>query len=703
MFLLLFPQIIISQVFTVEDVEINIHTKFKTGHLSNIRWNTDSSIIFTDNDSLFEYNMYYDQKEYQCSLDDLNKAVEDYGLLPLNHFPSLKLASADEFYMILDSIILVYDLPNRQIRSTIPLDGNAENINYCEKYRKAAFTVKGNLYIADDEHKIRQITFDSIDGIVNGEIVHRNEFGIEEGSFWSPDGSMLAFYHKDETTVTKYPHIDFQSRIADAHWIRYPMAGMKSEKVELYVYSLTNNSFIRINAKGDPEQYLTNITWSPDSKYIYIQQLNRGQDTLRMVQYETTGGEETAVLFSEINKKYVEPQSKIIFDATHKRSFLYQSSRDGYNHLYLYDADKEKLVQLTSGEWEVLEYKGFDSKHNELFFTATEKSVLESHLYKLNIRTKQMERLTQADGMHTVVMNKKKNAFVDYYSSYNIPRIIQVSTVDHSIRKSLIDADNKFGDYDMGEVTISKIKSADGETDLYYRLIKPVNFEPDKKYPVIIYVYGGPHLQLITNSWMGRTEMWQQYMAQRGYIGFVIDPRGSENRGLEFENAVYRKLGIPQLEDYKAAIDFLSTYDYVDMSRIGVHGWSFGGYMTISLLVNYPEIFKVGVAGGPVIDWKFYEVMYTERYMDTPNENPEGYELTNLNNSIHNLKGKLLIIQGGQDPIVVPQHCMSFIQNCIENKKQVDFFIYPTHEHNVIGFDRVHLTTKISDYFLENL
>jgi dipeptidyl-peptidase 4 len=696
-------QAILCQNFTVEDVEIGLYTKFKPDNLSNIYWRNDSSVIYVHNDSLFEFNLYGNSEDLILSLDELNTGLNKKDLESLKKFPAFQSVSTDEFYFYRDSIIIVYDFLNKEVERTVFLPGKAENINYCKDCMKVAYSLSGNLFIDDSKGNKTQLTFDSIDGIVNGEIVHRNEFNIKNGSFWSPECSMIAFYRKNESMVSRYPLVNTQLRVADVNWIRYPMAGMKSEEVEVLVYNFENDSIIRLHTTGDPEHYLTNITWSPDGKYIYIQELNRGQDSMNLNKYDAHSGEKAETLFEETSDKYVEPHAKIVFDLTDKSSFFYESDRDGYNHIYKYDAAKGKLVKLTKGNWEVLEYYGYDKENGWLYYSSTEKSPLESHLYKLNVDNGKNERLTKEDGYHFIKFNNDLNAFVDYYSALDIPRKIEVNTVDRKIHSVLLEAGNPLKGYNLGERIISTIKAADGKTDLYYKIVKPVDFDPNKKYPVIMYVYGGPHVQLITNSWLGRTEMWMHYMAQNGYIGFTIDPRGSDNRGMKFEDVIYRNLGIPEIEDYRKAVDFLASLGYADTSRIGVHGWSFGGCMTTSLMLHYPEIFKVGVAGGPVIDWKFYEVMYTERYMDTPQENPEGYQKTDLNNYAGNLKGHLLIIQGGQDPVVVPQHSMSFLRSCIIKNKQMEFFMYPTHKHNVTGIDRVNLTTKVSDYFFRNL
>ena len=277
-----------------------------------------------------------------------------------------------------------------------------------------------------------------------------------------------------------------------------------------------------------------------------------------------------------------------------------------------------------------------------------------------------------------------------------------MSTRNHAT-VNLLTAKNPYEGYEMPDIEVGTLKAADGKTDLYYRIIKPANFDPAKKYPAIIYVYGGPHAQMITNGWMNAARGWDLYMANKGYIMFSLDNRGSSNRGLEFENATFRQLGIEEGKDQVKGVEYLRSLPYVDGNRIGVHGWSFGGHMTTALMLRYPEIFKVGVAGGPVIDWGYYEVMYGERYMDTPQSNPEGYRQCNLKNLAGNLKGHLLIIHDDHDDTCVPQHTLSFMKACVDARTYPDLFIYPTHKHNVQGRDRVHLHEKITRYFEDYL
>ena len=442
----------------------------------------------------------------------------------------------------------------------------------------------------------------------------------------------------------------------------------------------------------------------PDSKKLYVQELNRDQNHLQLIRYDATSGEKECVLLEERHPKYVEPQHPLTFVKGDDSKFIYQSQRDGFNHLYLYDTDGKLIRQLTSGDWMVNSIEGFDEDGRNLYFTASKESPLQTNLYQVNLRSGKMRRVTAHDGTHSVMLSGSGKYVMDNYTAHDVPRVINILRTDGKGKEvNLLTSKDPYQNMTVPTVELGTIKAADGVTDLYYTMTKPSDFDPSKTYPVIIYVYGGPHMQLISDVWRWASSGWYYYMAEQGYIVFTLDNRGSSNRGLEFENCTYRHLGIEECRDQMQGVEFLKSLPYVDADRIGVHGWSFGGHMTTALMLRHPDTFKVGVAGGPVIDWALYEVMYGERYMDTPQDNPDGYEATNLNNLAENLKGKLLIIHDYNDKTCVPQHTLGFIKSCVDKRTYPDLFIYPGHDHNVLGRDRVHLYKKISDYFLQNL
>ena len=540
--------------------------------------------------------------------------------------------------------------------------------------------------------------------IVIGQSVHRNEFGIDGGIFWSPKGNKLAFYRMDQSMVTDYPMVNTNSRIATPAPFKYPMAGMKSHEVTIGVYDLASGKEIYLNTRKDTsvaerEMYLTNVTWSPDGQYIYVAKVNRAQNHDWIERYNATTGNLDKVLFEEENERYVEPCEGLYFLPGTSEEFLWFSMRDGYKHLYQYRTDGSLVRQLTHGAYEVEGVIGFTPDGKYLFVYANKDNLIGKAAYRVDMTTGDMIRVTPAEGTHEIAFNAKGNRIIDIYNSVNIPGRIDVLDIDGKCLATLSKSINPLHDYAMPDIKMGTIKAADGKTDLYYRLITPPDMNPEKQYPTLVYVYGGPHSQLVTDSWLGGGNLYFTYLAQQGYIVFTVDNRGTDNRGFEFESCTHRQLGTIEMADQMEGVKFLKSLPYVDQNRMGVEGWSFGGFMTITMKLAHPEIFKVGCAGGPVIDWKWYEVMYGERYMDTPQENPEGYEHNALTGKAGDLQGRLLVIHGAEDNTVVWQNSIEFIQACIKNGKLVDYFIYPHHEHNVRGYDRIHLYEKMFDYY----
>ena len=569
--------------------------------------------------------------------------------------------------------------------------------------KATAYIEDDQLFVVDGKGGKHQLTTDGSREIVYGQSVHRNEFGIDKGTFWSPDGMRLAFYRMDQSMVADYPQVDIDPRSATHEPDKYPMAGMTSHQVTVGVYDLNTQKTIYLKA-GDPtDRYFTNIAWSPDAKTIYMFELNRDQNDCRLVSYDAMTGERKAELYRETSDKYVEPLHPIQFLPWDDDLFILQSQKDGYNHLYLYNKEGKLQRQLTKGNFVIQEVLGFNEKQKSVLVAANKYHPLHRWLYNVNIKDGKMTELVSADGVHHGKLSSSGTYLVDRWSNPTTPRNIDLVEVKTAKATRLMTAEDPWKDYEQPIFECGTIKAADGITDLYYRMVKPYNFDATKKYPTVVYVYGGPHAHNVEAAWHWYSRSWETYMAQKGYVLFILDNRGSEYRGRDFEQATFRQLGQIEMQDQMKGVEYLRSLPYVDMDRLGVHGWSFGGFMTISLMTNYPDVFKVGVAGGPVIDWKWYEVMYGERYMDTPETNPEGYEKISLLSKAKNLKGKLQIITGYNDDTVVPQHCLSFLKACIEAGTQPDFFVYPGEAHNMRGHASVHLHERITQYFEDYL
>ena len=564
---------------------------------------------------------------------------------------------------------------------------------------KAQFkTVENNIVRIMEDGSERNVTNFTDPNIVAGGSVSRNEFGIDGGLFPSPNGEFLAFYQKDESHVSTFPLLDITTRTGTLKQIKYPMNSMPSEIVSVGVYNLDTECITYLNITDfDSEQYLTNLTWSPDSSTIYLQVLDRAQKNMHLNAYNAATGEFIRTLLTEHSDKYVEPSYPLYFLDSNPDKFIYTTSvRHGYQNLYLCSLSKGTIERLTAVDADV-EYLGQNNK--SIFYHSAEVSPVERHLFSVDIRSGKSRQLTREAGWHNCTLSKDGKYFSDNYSSLTVPRVVSVGSTDGKFYRELFRAANPSEGYNYCPIELGTLRSADGKYDNYYRLIKPLDFDPSKKYPVILYVYGGPHSQLVNNSFQAQLRRWEMYMAQRGYVVFVMDNRGTDNRGLAFEQAIHRQCGVCEMEDQMVGIEWLKSHEWVDSSRIGVHGWSYGGFMTISLMTTYPDTFKVGVAGGPVIDWKWYEVMYGERYMENETTNAEGLASTSLIGKAKNLKGKLLICQGAIDNVVVWQHSLNFIDECIKNWIPVDYFPYPRAYHNVQGKDRVHLMQKVTDYF----
>ena len=575
--------------------------------------------------------------------------------------------------------------------------------NWNSKSRAVAYVKEHQLYVRTAGDEERQLTTDGSRNIVYGQSVHRNEFGINEGLFWSPDGQRLAFYRMDQSMVTDYPQVDIFPREATYEPDKYPMAGETSHQVTIGVYDMNTQQTVYLNA-GDPtDRYFTNIAWSPDGQTIYMFELNRDQNDCRLNSYDATTGNRIAELYRETNEKYVEPLHPILFLPWDSNKFILQSQRDGYNHLYLYDKEGKLIKQLTNGQWVVQDVLGFNEKQKKIIITSNEANPIQHNTYAVDVKTGRRTLLDNGRGSHHAVLSGSGQFFYDKYTEPDVPRNIDIVNIKTGKATRLLTAEDPWKEYTQPIFENGTIKAADGSTDLYYRMVKPHDFDPSKKYPTIVYVYGGPHAHNVEAAWHWYSRSWETYMAQKGYVLFILDNRGSENRGRDFEQATFRQLGQIEMQDQMKGVEFLKSLPYVDVNRLGVHGWSFGGFMTISLMLNYPDVFKVGVAGGPVIDWKWYEVMYGERYMDTPQSNPEGYAKTSLLDKAKNLKGKLQIITGYNDNTVVPQHCLSFLDACIKAGTQPDFFAYPGEEHNMRGHASVHLHERITQYFEDYL
>lgn len=688
--------------FTIEQATMGQMRDFAPQSMRGLDWK-GALLTYVEDGKMLILNPSTGEKNAIFTISDLNSEVsKSIG----SDFKSYSTKWIDDNTLQLNgaNTTVLYDLPSKSVSKKVIAPKNAENFTLSNQADRAAFTVGDNLFWVNGASAPVQITTDGGKGIVNGKSVHRNEFGIKGGIFWSPKGNAVAFYRMDESMVSEYPIVDITKRVAEERGERYTMAGMPSHHVKVGIYNVKDGKTVFLETGAPFDRYFTNITWSPDEKFILVAEVNRGQSEMKLNKYYASNGAFVATLFEEKSDRWVEPEHPALFLPKNPNQFIWQSPRDGWNHLYLYDINGKLIKQLTKGNWEVSDVKEVTADDKYIYYISTEAGPLERHLYRLDVKSGKTIRLTTEEGTHNAVISYKAGLFVDQYSSISVPNVINIASLGKpSVVRNLVTSKNPYEGYRMGVQKLVTTKTKDGKFDLYGRVILPADFDSTKKYPVVVYVYGGPHSQLVTDSWMCGARLWEFYMAQKGYIMFTLDNRGTDARGNEFYQAIHRNLGTVELDDQMQGIAYLKSLPYVDASRIGVHGWSYGGFMTTSLMCKHPETFKVGVAGAPVIDWKYYEVMYGERYMDMPQENPAGYAEANLLNHAKNLKGDLLIIHSDYDVTVVWQNSLLFIKECVSNNIPVDYFIYPQHEHNVRGKDRVHLMTKITKYFDDNL
>ena len=686
----------------------------------NCTWWGDQ-LVRRDKEACYLVSKQSGKETLLFTLDDINKCLgEGARVVSLSNvalpYTDRSVASVNTGKALLD-----IDFKKMQIVSSYDVVEGESVLMHNRLSGAVAYLQNDNLWVSVNGKK-HQLSTDGSSSIVYGQSVHRNEFGIDGGVFFSNRGTKMAFYRMDQSMVADYPQvtipeIDFD-RSDPSKWSiatpapdKYPMAGKTSHKVTVGVHDMATGKTVYLDA-GDPtDRYFTNITWSPDDKTLYMFELNRDQNDCRLVAYDTTTGSRLGELYRETDEKYVEPQHPLYFLPWDDAKCVMLSQKDGYCHMYLCtistDGGKPRfdiLKQLTSGAWLVMDIIGFDAKHKSIVYASNEQSPIQRNIFSVStVNGKRTLIDCNGLGWHNATLSKSGQYLFDSYSTPDTPRNIAIVNGATGKKTLYFSAEDPWKGYDVPQYTSGTIKAADGTTDLYWRMVKPSNFDASKKYPTIIYVYGGPHAHNVDASWHYRSRGWETYMAQRGYILFILDNRGSENRGKAFEQATFRQLGQEEMLDQMKGVEYLKSLSYVDADRIGVHGWSFGGFMTISLMTNYPDVFKVGVAGGPVIDWHWYEVMYGERYMDTPQSNPEGYSKTSLLSKAKNLKGKLQIITGYNDPVVVPQHCLSFLKACIEAGTQPDFFAYPGQPHNMMGHQSTHLHERISQYFFDYL
>lgn len=588
----------------------------------------------------------------------------------------------------------------KSVLCTLP--EGAENMDMENKGYAVAFTQKNNLFVQKGSETI-PISNEANPDVVFGQSVHRNEYGITKGTFWSPAGDKLAFYRMDQSMVTDYPIVDINEKPAQVRNIKYPMAGQKSHEVQIGIFDMQSRKTTYLVVDGPKDQYLCGISWTPDNQFVSVTVLNRATNHLQLRVYNATTGAYVKTLLEEKSDTYLDPQEGPLF-VNNQHDFVWQSESSGFNQLYLYDWNGKLKRALSQGSNEVKSVLGLDYTKSNLVYVQAASLGLDREICMVSLAKGNSLVLSKTKGVHTPFWCDGKAALLDVWSNIRSPKNLDALNLKTGQVVSLKswEKTNPYDAYQVGTVDTLSLKGSDGQ-HLQCRIIKPSTFDPKKKYPVIVYLYGGPHAQMVTNSWLAGANAYMLAWAEEGFLVFTLDNRGSDGRGVAFERAHYRRLGTPEMEDQLTGWNYLKNLSYVDSSRIGIHGWSYGGFMTTTMMTRAPGKYKVGIAGAPVIDWSMYEIMYGERYMDTPAENPAGYQLSNCSNHADKVKGKFMLIHGTADDVVVWQHTQQFLKKAISAGVQLDYFIYPGHGHGIGGKDRMHLMQKMTRYFKENL
>ncbi|MFM8242649.1 MAG: DPP IV N-terminal domain-containing protein [Crocinitomicaceae bacterium] len=679
---------------TLKDAVMQQWRSLRPDYVNNFQWipGTDSYSYLSKNWQTLYLSSVDSEKEMEAlTIQQFNESMKTqfYG------FMDLKWLNKDQFILTDGKVYVKYAPFTKTGEILQKLPEAAENAAPHYASNSIAYTIENDLYLNG-----KAITKNKNKNIVSGQSIARNEFGISNGIFWSEKGNVLAFYQKNEANVHDYPLLNIDETPGQLVSIKYPMAGQASEQPKIGIYNVKKNKTIFISPKGATDDYFTNLSITPDEKYLIVAEVNRDQNQMWLNVYEVKSGKFVKTLLEEKNDKWVEPEHPAFYTGN-GNDFLWLSEKDGFTNIYLVDFEgAEKTLQLTKHSFVVKDILSLSPDKKYIYYSATGENPTNNLVYRTDF-SGNSELLTKENGTHSFQLSENGAYWYDAFSSLTVPNKTLIWTSNGKMAKGLGTAKDKLEDYNIGTTEIGKIKGNDG-SDLYFRMIKPANFDPSKKYPVMVYVYGGPHTQMVTNSWLAGANLWMHWMANQGYIVFTLDNRGSAERGFAFESQIHRQLGTVEMEDQLTGVNFLKSLPYIDANHMAVHGWSFGGFMTTSLMLRNPGVFTTGVAGGPVTDWKYYEIMYGERYMDKPDQNPKGYDQASLLNYASNLKGKLLLIHGTVDDVVVLQHNYALVKKFVEAEKQMDFFPYPMHKHNVSGKDRVHLIEKILTYILEN-
>jgi dipeptidyl-peptidase-4 len=702
---------------TLEDIYKN--NAFKNFSVSGIVSTNDGKhYTKNENDAIFKYEYAKESTPVvllsakDLIIDGKMIAIEDYQFNTDETKVLISNATEKIYRHSSRHNYFVFDLKTKIVTPV----NTAEKIMYASfspDGTKVGFVRSNNIFIKDlVSGKETQVTTDGLrNSIINGatDWVYEEEFAFSTAYFWSPDSKKIAYYRFDESKVKEFSFNEFNEQLYPTETkFKYPKAGEVNSLVTIHMYDLASASDKLMDIGKETNQYIPRIKWTIDANTLSIVRMNRHQNKLDLLFTNATNGE-SKIIYSETSESYIdihEGQGDYAYFTNDNKSFVIMSEQDGYNHIYLYDITGKRINQVTKGNWDVVAFKGIDEKTKTIFYTASETTPTEKDIYSIKLNGKDKKKISTEIGTNAPDFSKGMNYYVNTFSSANSPNLISINDCNGKQIRVLEKNEElvkKMSEYNLSKKELFTFKTTEN-IELNAWMIKPIDFDATKKYPVFLTFYGGPGNNLVNNSFGGTSYFWHQLLAQKGYIIMCVDNRGTMYRGKAFKNCTYKQLGKLEVEDQIETAKYLATLPYVDKTRIGTFGWSFGGYLSSLCITKGADYFKTAIAVAPVTNWRYYDNIYTERFMQLPQENASGYDDNSPINYVDKLKGKFLLIHGSGDDNVHYQNTMEMITALVKANKQFDLFIYPDKAHSITGGNTsLHLYTKMTNFILDNL
>lgn len=608
----------------------------------------------------------------------------------------------------------VFDIASNKISPLTDFSKGKQRLaDFSPSGSDVAFVRDNNLYFKNiSERAETQITQDGkINVVINGatDWVNEEEFGFDKGFEWSADGKYIAYYKFNESNVKEFQLAMYGELYPDQYTFKYPKAGEENATTEIHIYSTENSTSYLVDLNTGDEYYVPRIKWMDEPGSLCVMRMNRHQNHLEFLQVETKKNQRGTIrptrIFEEEHPHYIEINDNLIF-LPHNTGFLWNSDRDGYNHIYHFDMNGKVIQQITKGSWDVIEFIGYDQRNSKIYYTSAENGSAEKQVYSVNLKGKRKRELSTKAGQNDANFSSSYKYYINYHSDANTPYYITLHSSDGKLIRVLEDnagLKETIAKYDFQPKEFFDLNTSEN-VNLKAWMIKPPDFDASKKYPVLMAIYGGPGVNTVSNGWGGRNLFWYQLLAQQGYIVMSVDPRGTPNRGRDFKNSTYLTLGKLETKDFIESAKYLATLPYVDGERIGIQGWSYGGFMASHCITQGAEFFKSAIAVAPVTNWKYYDTIYTERFMRTPQENNSGYEDNSPINHVDKLEGPYLLVHGSADDNVHYQNTMEMVDALVGANKEFDLFIYPNKNHGIYGgTTRLHLFNKMTNFLKKNL